>query len=100
MSKEKVLKENCPVRRNIRVIGGKWSLLIIFYLKDGPKRFGELKRLIPDISEKMLIQSLKILAENKFISRKNFKTIPPKVEYSLLKKGKQALKIIDVISEM
>jgi DNA-binding HxlR family transcriptional regulator len=95
-----VLKENCPIRKNIKVIGGKWSLLIIFMLKDGPKRFGELKKLIPDISEKMLIQNLKNMAENRFISRKDFRTIPPKVEYSLLEKGKLSLKIIDIISTL
>ena len=69
-------------------------------LKDGSKRFGELKKGIPDISEKMLIQSLKNMTENKFISRKDFKTVPPKVEYSLLPKGKKTLKIMDIISTL
>jgi DNA-binding HxlR family transcriptional regulator len=100
MTKIKVLKKDCPIRKNIKVIGGKWSLLIIYSLKEGPKRFGELKKEIPDISEKILIQTLKNMAENKFISRKDFKTIPPKVEYSLLKKGKSTLGIIDIISKM
>ncbi|MHA8068105.1 winged helix-turn-helix transcriptional regulator [Aquirufa ecclesiirivi] len=58
-------------------------------------RYGELKRTIPGISEKMLIQELNFLVEHKLISKKSFPEIPPKVEYSLTKLGQNTLPIID-----
>ena len=87
--------KNCPIRNTLKIIGGKWALLIVFALKEEPKRFGEIKRIIPDISEKMLIQNLKILAQSGYIKRHDFKSIPPKVEYSLLKKGIKSLEIVN-----
>lgn len=92
--------KDCPIRKNIKILGGKWSLLILLALKKRNLRFGEIKREIPDISEKMLIQTLRLLVENNFISRKDFKFVPPKVEYKILKKGKKAVKIIDIILDI
>ncbi|WP_299892199.1 helix-turn-helix domain-containing protein [uncultured Lacinutrix sp.] len=93
------INSKCPVNVALKIIGGKWRLLIIFQMKDEKKRFGELKRLIPDISEKMLIQELKKLAQTGIVHRKAYKEIPPKVEYSLTEEGKKILPIIDQISE-
>ncbi|MDY3547197.1 helix-turn-helix domain-containing protein [Riemerella anatipestifer] len=87
--------ENCPVRKSLAILGGKWTLLILFQINDRVLRYGELKRAIPNISEKVLIQELNFLVEQKFISKKSFAEIPPRVEYRLTKLGLNTLPIID-----
>lgn len=87
--------ENCPVRKSLKLLGGKWTLLILFQINDRVIRYGELKRTIPDISEKMLIQELNFLVEHKFVSKKAFPEIPPRVEYSLTQLGLNTLPVID-----
>ena len=99
MSEAINIKSSCPVNVALKIFGGKWRLLIIFQMRDGKKRFGELKRLIPDISEKMLIQELKALNNLGIVHRKAYKEIPPKVEYSLTEEGRKVLPIIDQIKE-
>jgi len=94
------MKENlnpCPVTEAIKIIGGKWRLQIIHEIGNETRRFGELKRLIPTISEKMLIQELKRLVELKLVHRKAYKEIPPKVEYSITELGKEIFPIIEQI---
>jgi len=91
--------EKCPVRKALMVLGGKWSMLIIMHLSS-PKRYGELKKQLPDISEKMLIQSLRLLESAKIITRKDYHQIPPKVLYSLSKTGKKVLKIIPLLENI
>jgi len=93
------LKTGCPVRKSLELIGGKWKLLIIKNLADGTKRYGELKRLIPDISEKMLIQELNKLISFGVLSKKSYNQIPPRVEYTLTDKGRKALDIIEVLRD-
>jgi len=85
----------CPIRTTLELIGGKWKLLILFQLAEKPLRFSELKRQIPDISEKMLIQELKTLAESKLVNRINYGEVPPRVEYELTEKGRHALPLIE-----
>ncbi|MCZ2471524.1 winged helix-turn-helix transcriptional regulator [Aquirufa ecclesiirivi] len=87
--------ENCPVRKSLSLLSGKWKMLILFQINERVLRYGELKRTIPGISEKMLIQELNFLVEHKLISKKSFPEIPPKVEYSLTKLGQNTLPIID-----
>lgn len=87
----------CPIRTTTELLGGKWKLLILFQLVPESLRPSELKRLIPDISEKMLIQELKILYDNKLVNRKNFGEVPPRVVYELTPIGH---KIIPIIHEM
>jgi DNA-binding HxlR family transcriptional regulator len=84
----------CPIRTTLEMLGGKWKLLIINQLADGPHRLSVLRGRIPDISEKMLIQELKVLADNGLVVRKNFGEVPPRVEYRLTEKGKLALPLI------
>ncbi len=93
---EKIIKvtARCPIRTTLELLGGKWKLLIIFQLAEAPLRLSELRRRIPDISEKMLIQELKSLTENHLILRENYGEVPPRVEYSLTDKGKNALPLI------
>lgn len=99
MKKSKENNNPCSVNEALNVIGGKWRLQIIFQIGNEKRRFGELKRLIPKISEKMLIQELKKLTEYGILNRKAYREIPPKVEYSLTSEGVKILPIIEQISE-
>ena len=88
---------NCPVEASIDVIGGKWKPLILWWLYQGTRRFAELRRLIPGITEKMLTQQLRELEADGIVHREVYATVPPKVEYSLTEYGctlKQALQAI------
>lgn len=92
--------EKCIVmRKGLDVIGSRWKLIIIASLRNGKKRYGEIKRLIPEISEKMLINELKSLVNFGLVDKKSYLEIPPKVEYSLSEKGKDILPIIDIVVE-
>jgi DNA-binding HxlR family transcriptional regulator len=99
--KQKVIRqsdENCPVRKTLGLLGGKWTLLILFQINDRIMRYGELKRAIPGISEKMLIQELNFLIEHEFVSKKSFPEIPPRVEYRLTNLGLKALPIAEKLA--
>ena len=78
----------CPVATTISLIGTKWKLLIIRNLMERPWRFNELKRSLEGISQKMLTESLRELEEDGIVSRIDYKTNPPKVEYLLTETGK------------
>ncbi|NKN13050.1 winged helix-turn-helix transcriptional regulator [Rhizobium laguerreae] len=78
---------NCPVRDMMQQIGGKWSTLLLDVLADRPYRFGELRRMIPDISQRMLTQTLRDLQRDGYIHREVFPTKPPSVEYSMTELG-------------
>lgn len=78
----------CGLEAALDVIGGKWKVLIMYPLKNGASRFGELKREVPGISEKMLIQSLKELELDGIVLRQDFREVPPRVEYSLTDFGR------------
>lgn len=78
---------NCPVRDVLDHIGDKWSSLIVLTLSDRPYRFGELRRAIPDISQRMLTQTLRDLQRDGLVSRHVFPTLPPSVEYRLTPLG-------------
>lgn len=83
---------SCPIRNVLSRIGDKWSLLVIFTLEQVPvMRFGELHRMIPDISQKMLTVTLRTLEEDGLVERKAYAVIPPKVEYSLSERGMSLL---------
>lgn len=77
----------CPVRTTLRVLGGKWKLLLLSYLFDAPRRYGELRRLIPEITEKMLIQELRELEADGIVQRTVHQQVPPRVDYSLTELG-------------
>jgi DNA-binding HxlR family transcriptional regulator len=79
---------DCPIRTTLDVIGGKWKPLILFYLKDGPKRFSDLKCGIPDVTQKMLTDRLRQLDKDGIVHREVYPQVPPKVEYSLTAYGK------------
>lgn len=91
--------DNCPVKASLGLLGGKWTLLIIFQINDDVMRYGELKRAIPSISEKMLIQELNMLVENKLVIKKAYPEIPPRVEYRLTELGLKTMPIIEKLIE-
>ena len=74
---------DCGLDVVLAVIGGKWKMLILYHVCHATRRFGELRRLLPGISEKMLIQDLRQMQESGLLARKDYKEIPPKVEYSI-----------------
>lgn len=95
---EKKVTPRCPIRTTLELVGGKWKLLIVIQMKDGAMRLSELRHAIPDISEKMLIQELKVMVDNNLVKRKNFGELPPRVEYSLTTAGRRLLPLIDQLA--
>ena len=77
----------CPIEAAAEVIGGKWKARILFQLQGGTKRFNELKRRLPGITQRMLTKQLRELEMDKIVYRNIFPEIPPKVEYSLTEFG-------------
>lgn len=89
---------NCPIRNILSRIGDKWSMLVLYTLEtDEAKRFKELQRNIPDISQKMLTATLKMLEADGLVKREAFAEVPPRVEYSLSYKGKTLLPHINAL---
>lgn len=98
----KVIKEtvftDCPIRNVLARISGKWSLLVLYTLdRNGlsPMRFNQLRRAIPDISQKVLTTTLRTLETDGLICRKVFAEVPPRVEYSLTERALTLIPLID-----
>ncbi len=91
--------ENCPLRGALKVLGGKWTMIIIKGLGERELRLSEMKRAIPDISEKVLIGKLKDLVALDIVTRKDYKQLPPKVGYLLTTKGKEALAVVQKVEQ-
>ena len=92
-------KDKCPLTYAIRITGGKWKPIIIYRLFNGINRFGILHRSIDGISKNMLTRELRDLEKNDIISRKIYAEIPPRVEYSLTKKGKTLVPVFDMLND-
>ncbi|MDO4161302.1 MAG: helix-turn-helix domain-containing protein [Prevotellaceae bacterium] len=87
---------NCPIRNVLSRVGDKWSMLILFTLRtNGVLRFNELKLNIPDISQKMLSGTLKVLEADGLITRKVYPEVPPRVEYSLTERANTLIPLIE-----
>jgi DNA-binding HxlR family transcriptional regulator len=86
--------DDCPVRDVLDSVGGKWTTLMILGLADGPRRFSELRRFIPDISQRMLTQTLRDLQRDGYITRTVYPTQPPSVEYALTPLGHSFLALV------
>ncbi len=86
---KRAIAVKCPVTFTLNKMGGRWKPLIINNLLTGTKRYGELKKAIPGITEKMLIQNLKELEADKLITRVAKPVVPPHVEYSLTDCGRE-----------
>ncbi|MFL6709080.1 MAG: winged helix-turn-helix transcriptional regulator [Massilia sp.] len=79
---------SCGLDATLRIISGKWKPLILFFLRDGPRRYGELKRLVEGVSDKVLIQQLKDLEADRVLARTDYREVPPRVDYSLTPLGR------------
>lgn len=90
---------HCAVDVAMSYLGGKWKAVILWYLRKGPQRFGELKKLIPGITEKMLSMQLRQLEKDGIVDRKIYAEVPPRVEYSLTEMGKNMLPMLEKIGE-
>jgi len=90
---------NCPVEAAIDVIGGKWKPLILWWLHGRTYRFAELRRQIPNITEKMLTQQLRELESDGIVDRRVYPTVPPKVEYSLTEYGRSLKRALNAICD-
>ena len=99
MIKEMVFQD-CPIRNVLARISDKWSLLVIYTLnvhREEPLRFNALRRLIPDISQKMLTSTLKTLEADGYVNRKVYAEVPPRVEYSLTPRAESLIPILNVL---
>ena len=88
-----------PVEFAMERIGGTWKMPILWRLKDKVMRFGELKKSMPKITDKMLTSQLRELEAHGFISRKVYPVVPPKVEYRITDRGNQSIPIINTLRE-
>jgi DNA-binding HxlR family transcriptional regulator len=84
----------CPVDAPVEVLGGKWKLVLLFYLLQSPRRNGELRRLVPTITQKMLTQQLRELEADNIVMRTVFEQVPPKVVYSVVETERDRLSAV------
>jgi len=91
-------KSENPIQTTVRILGGRWKPMILWHLQKSTLRFGELKKTIPEASQKMLTQQLRELEHDGIVYREVYPQVPPKVEYSLTKYGKTALPIMKSLS--
>ena len=84
---EGIFPNNCPIRKILDHVAAKWTTLVLLELFEKPRRFNELGRLLPDISKRMLTQTLRELERDGIVNRQVFDTTPPSVEYSLTPLG-------------
>ena len=89
----------CPVNTTLSVIGGKWKVLILYHLVEQTQRFNELRRLLPEITQRMLTLQLRELEEDGLIHREVYPVVPPKVEYSLTDFGRTLLPVIGAMHQ-
>ena len=91
---------NCEKELTLAIIGGKWKMLVLWHLgKEGTKRFGELKTLIPGITQRMLVNQLRELEDHLIVHREVYPVVPPKVEYSLTETGRSLMPILETMYE-
>lgn len=89
----------CPVETTLMLIGDKWKVLILRDLMPGTRRFGELKKSIGNVSQKVLTAQLRDMEENGLVSRKAYAEVPPRVEYSLTELGRSLKPILDAMQD-
>ncbi|WP_087972092.1 winged helix-turn-helix transcriptional regulator [Oceanobacillus rekensis] len=100
MDQDHVREFNCEKELTLSVIGGKWKMLILWNLgNEGTKRFNELKRLIPGITQRMLITQLRELESDFLVHREVYPVVPPKVEYSLTTQGKSLRPVLEQMTK-
>lgn len=88
-----------PAERALKIIGGRWKVFVLYWLFRGPKRLSELRRLIPDVSQKVLVQALRELEEHGILDREVFAEVPPRVVYTATKLGLSLRPIVDALCD-
>jgi len=88
-----------PAERALRVIAGRWKVVVLYHLFRGPKRFSELKRLAPPVSQKVLVQQLRELEEHGIVQRRVFAEVPVRVEYALTELGRSLEPIVGALCD-
>ena len=86
---------SCPVEGLLELIGGKWKVAILWWLQQGTRRFTELHRLLPGLTQKILTQQLRELERHGLVRRKVYPEVPPKVEYSITDFGERLKEVLD-----
>lgn len=89
----------CPVSATLKVIGGKWKPLILYFISVDVNRFGQLQRMIPDCSKRMMTTQLRELEADDLINRKVYAEVPPKVEYTLTERGESLRPLFSELSK-
>lgn len=89
----------CPVEATLEVIGGKWKGVILYHLLSGKKRFNELRRLVPGVTQRMITRQLRELEADQVVARKVYPVVPPKVEYSMTDFGMTLEPIINMLQK-
>ncbi|MGP4078504.1 winged helix-turn-helix transcriptional regulator [Pseudalkalibacillus sp. R45] len=90
-------QRECPIETVIHVMGGKWKPVILWHLMESTRRFNDLEKLIPNVSQKMLTQHLRELEKEGVIERTVYPIVPPKVEYSYSEYGKTLIPVAEVM---
>ncbi|MGL5892838.1 MAG: winged helix-turn-helix transcriptional regulator [Bacteroidia bacterium] len=89
---------HCALDVTMRFIGGKWKTVVLWYLRKGPMRFSEIRKCIPQITEKMLSLQLRELERDKIISRKVYAEVPPRVEYAFTEHGASLIPVVEAMA--
>jgi len=94
-SRGRATNENCPIRDVLDRIGDKWSTLVLHALEGDKRRFSQLRRDIPDLSQRMLAQTLRRLEQDGYLTRTVYPSVPPRVDYELTELGRSLLRRVD-----
>ncbi len=89
----------CPLEEAMRVLGGRWRIVLVYYLLEGPMRFSDLRRAMPTISQRMLTLDLRALEAVGLVQRRLLPGIPPGMEYSLTEEGRRLRGLVDLLGE-
>lgn len=89
----------CPLEEAMRVLSGRWRIVLVYYLLEGPMRFSDLRRAMPEISQRMLTLDLRALEEAGLVLRTVIPDVPPKVEYRLSAEGEKLRPLVDLLGE-
>ena len=88
-----------PAERALKVIGGRWKVFVLYFLFEGPQRLSELRRLIPDVSQKVLVQQLREMEQHGIVHREVFAEVPPRVVYTVTKLGLSLRPIVGALCD-
>ncbi|MEI2404134.1 winged helix-turn-helix transcriptional regulator [Niallia taxi] len=94
MKKTMKYSSDCALSKVQKLIGGKWKLILLWYISEQPRRFGEMHRSFPDMTQSMLTKQLRELENDGLLHREIYKEVPPRVEYSLTDLGQQFVPIL------